>query len=209
MRISKAFHSFSLKDAPVINIKNATLNWKGIATLDAPSGAGKTTLFRLLSGWFTHNNNSFCVFDPDIKLTKGVRFIGAHMSLLPWKNIANNIHFQINNKNLIINKLLDEVGLKPEVAFYYPYQLSLGMYKRIELIISIYQKPKLLLLDEFFSTIDSESKLKVVELLNKKRPNEKTWVVAHEEELRSWISKTNIVFLFNENGKSIVGLKYT
>src|SRR5207253_1208650 len=120
----------------------------GIATLSGPSGSGKTTLFRVLSGWFD-DDRTLCEFDPPLDRFRDIRFIGVHGSLLPWRSVESNLRFRGFSVERI-DSVLKAVDLPTNIGSRLVHELSYGMYKRIELLIAIAEKPTLLLLDEFF-----------------------------------------------------------
>jgi NitT/TauT family transport system ATP-binding protein len=204
MRITRAFHRFG--PSQIIDIENVDLDWTGEATLFAPSGAGKTTLFRLLSGWYDSTPASHCVWDPQLNPYKEVRFVGGHRSLLPWKTVERNISLQFAGiSEAAISDALEDLGLADGVSSRYPYELSLGMYKRVELLLAILAKPKILLLDEFYSSIGDEQKKQIRNFLAKHRSGLMTWITAHEEDLRDWIAGPQ--FTFTMNADVVTGIK--
>src|SRR5689334_19629451 len=156
MRIARAWHKFPASSAPIIDIQNLSLSWSGLATLSGPSGSGKTTLFRVLCGWYDEPHQTICEFDPPLDRFRCVRFVGAHDSLLPWQSVEGNLRFH-GIAPSDIKSALSDIGLNPEISSSAVYELSYGMYKRIELLIAVAEEPELLLLDEFFSSIDDET----------------------------------------------------
>jgi ABC-type nitrate/sulfonate/bicarbonate transport system ATPase subunit len=186
MKIRHAFHRFEPTGAAIINISDVDLCWSGLATLAGPSGSGKTTLFRLLSAWYD-GPDSACVFEPDVDRYRRVRFVGAHESLLPWKSVGGNFEYRGVSREEA-TRMLGEMELSSEVLDLPPYELSYGMYKRVELAIAVRDDPELLLLDEFFTSIDDAAKRSIRDYLWRERAEAKTWATAHEEELRNWLS---------------------
>jgi len=191
MIITDLYARFSGSDHPLIDCGKLVLNWHGFATLNAPSGLGKTTLFRLLSGWPWRSDTGIFRCGADFDREQDVRFIGAHRSLLPWKTVQQNLQ---NICSAYKSGDLIEVSLDKFVLSQYPYQLSLGMYKRVELLAAVYSQPKLLLLDEFFSSIGLPHRQRVRELLIQKLPDARIWVIAHEENTREWVGGPSIGF---------------
>ena len=108
----------------------------------------------------------------DINWNKNNIVIGYMLqtdSLFPWRTILDNalIGLEINgqltkdNKDYVIN-LLKTYGLG-EFMDKYPDSLSGGMRQRVALIRTLAIKPDILLLDEAFSALDSQSRLQVSE----------------------------------------------
>lgn len=152
--------------------------------LVAPSGWGKTTFFRALSGWYDYAGSPVrvsreCNFNP----FSDVEFIGNHQSLLPWMRVRDNIRLRTDVQDLkIIIEILEAVGLPRTAADLWPYQLSLGMYKRVEFAISILCGRELLLLDEFFSSLDEMARASCMQLLKDRRNGLATIVSSHNPE---------------------------
>ena len=189
--IKKAYLRFADEHAPLIDVNDVNLEWHGFATLEAPSGAGKTTFLRLLAGWFAKKHpHAVARLDWNIREPMKVKFIGLHSGLLPWLTVAKNLSLLIKAQNHDFVQLMNEVGLDTNVLTLYPYQLSLGMYKRVELVIAILDEPTLLLLDEYFTSIDERTKNLVKNFIERRRNHAMTWVVAHEADLRQWITST-------------------
>ena len=206
MKIQRAYHRFGPSLPPIIDITNVDLDWKGEATLFAPSGAGKTTLFRLLAGWYEASANSGCDWEQSLNPYRDVRFVGGHRALLPWRTVGKNIKFQIPDLSVIaILKTLEELGLHSSIANRFPYELSLGMYKRVELVLAVLAAPKILLLDEFYSSIGDEQKNDVRNFIRKHRKDLVTWIIAHEEKLRDWVAGPQFAFLMS--GQTVTGIR--
>lgn len=86
-------------------------------------------------------------------------------NLLEWRNIYNNVMFGLEIRNiktkqneLYVEELLKKYGLY-EFKDKYPSQLSGGMRQRASLIRTLAVRPQLLLLDEAFSALDSQTRM--------------------------------------------------
>jgi ABC-type nitrate/sulfonate/bicarbonate transport system ATPase subunit len=202
--IKRARYVFPDSASPIVDIEDVALDWHGIATLCGPSGSGKTTLFRVLSGWLD-DCQTVCEFEPQLDRFRQVRFIGVHGSLLPWRSVESNLRFRGFSAEKI-DSLLTTVDLPTDIRSRYVYELSYGMYKRVELLIAIAEKPKLLLLDEFFSSIDDHAKTAIRDYIMAERPQRRTWVIAHEEDLRRWLSPTSYSLVVDSH-RCVAGIK--
>lgn len=203
----RAFFQFDGDNSPLIDIEELSLTWEGMATLSGRSGVGKTTLFRLMAGWFIDESTKVIAYTPDLFPPRSVGFVGSHASLLPWFTVGRNIAFLTRRRiDYNVIEMLGTLKLLPVVLDKYPYQLSLGMYKRIELLIAVLRDPEMLLLDEFFSSIDDCTKHAVRNFIRERRHNRSTLVSAHEADLRKWISGTRFMIKLASNEKTIIGL---
>lgn len=133
-----------------------------ILTLIAPSGYGKTTLLNILAG----------IERPDSGEAKrhgkfDIGFMFQRELLLPWRNILRNVLLGIEIKGRDIRahrsraiELLNRFGLNGTEKLY-PHELSGGMHQRAALVQTLLYEPRLLLLDEPFSSLDYVSKLRL------------------------------------------------
>ncbi|CAG9622432.1 ABC transporter ATP-binding protein [Sutcliffiella rhizosphaerae] len=137
-----------------------------------PSGCGKTTLLSIIAGLLQPSKGTVQLKGKTSK--DSIAEIGYMLQqdyLFPWKTIEENvlIGLKISNKFTKENKsktlnLLKDMGL-PEVEKLYPPQLSGGMRQRVALVRTLATDPKLLLLDEPFSALDYQTKLKLEDLV--------------------------------------------
>ncbi|NIZ40871.1 ATP-binding cassette domain-containing protein [Entomospira entomophila] len=129
------------------------------------SGSGKTTLLKLIAGILTPTKGHI------ERNIENVAYVSQYESLLPWLSIFENLLIRerlhdgyysevIKEKAL---KILEEVGLSG-YENHYPYQLSGGMKKRVELARALLHNPDLLLLDEPFTALDPFHREKLYEL---------------------------------------------
>ena len=129
-----------------------------------PSGCGKSTLLNII-GKIDNKSSGEVIFNNDIK----VGYMLQDDCLLPWLNILDNCLLGLKINNLIttdnvnyVKKLINTYGLK-EFMYNYPSSLSGGMRQRAALIRTLSLKPDVLLLDEPFSALDYQTRLKVAD----------------------------------------------
>ena len=131
-------------------------------------GCGKSTLLSIISGLEKKNSGEIYI---DNELISGISPKIGYMlqrdNLLEWRNILDNVMFGLEirhirtkeNENYVI-ELLKKYGLY-EFKDKYPSELSGGMRQRAALIRTLGIKPKILLLDEAFSALDSQTRMMV------------------------------------------------
>lgn len=151
-------------------VHNVTLGLrKGIiGCLLGPSGCGKTTLLRAIAGFETVSVGTIKL-DGELVATQGHSLAPEHrkvgmvfqdFALFPHLSVAENIAFGIQRwpsklRRERVHELLTLVGL-PHHAENYPHALSGGQQQRIALARALAPRPRLLLLDEPFSSLDIE-----------------------------------------------------
>lgn len=131
------------------------------------NGAGKTTSFQMIVGLIKPNKGSIHLDDLDISQYSTYRMANIGITYLPQensiflktsveKNLKMILELHNNNKSeqkIIINGLLDELGLLP-LAKQSAHSLSGGERRKLEICRSLIINPKFLLLDEPFTGID-------------------------------------------------------
>ncbi len=128
--------------------------------LTGPSGCGKSTLGQIGAGFVTPNCGTVLVDGKNLtsKPSREVALIHQEADLFPWLKVKKQILFsQIKTDKEKAKALIDLVKLTG-FENYYPNQLSGGMKKRLALARVLAINPKLLILDESFSSLDSNLK---------------------------------------------------
>lgn len=139
-----------------------------IGCLVGPSGCGKTTVLRAIAGFEAPKNGVIrlqgqAVSDATMQLAPEQRKVGMvfqDFALFPHLSVADNISFGLKNlnkaeKQVKVKQLLQLVGL-PDLGNRYIHQLSGGQQQRVALARALAPEPKVLLLDEPFSSLDAE-----------------------------------------------------
>ncbi len=139
-----------------------------IACLLGPSGCGKTTVLRAIAGFNPIYAGCLCLegqlmASPQRSVPPEQRNIGMvfqDYALFPHLSVRDNICFGLqqqapSQRRILVDHLLQLVELKG-MADRYPHELSGGQQQRVALARALAPKPKLLLMDEPFSNLDTE-----------------------------------------------------
>ena len=149
-----------------------TIEKEKLVTLYGKSGAGKTSILKMIAGIFLPDNGYIKVEDEEwynkqkrINLKPQKRNLGylfQEYSLFPNMTVGENLKFALKkgqDKN-IVNDLIEIVNLG-DLQFRKPDTLSGGQKQRVALARALVQKPKILLLDEPLSALDQEMRIKL------------------------------------------------
>jgi iron(III) transport system ATP-binding protein len=135
-----------------------------IFTLMGKSGCGKSSLLRMICGFETPDEGEIYLggkklFGKGVNLdtkNRELSIVFQNYALFPHMSVAENILFGYENegKNRL-NNLLEKTGID-QIANRFPHEISGGQQQRVALCRALIRQPKLLLLDEPFSSVDSE-----------------------------------------------------
>lgn len=162
--LSKSFHRNEL---PVVKHVSFDLEEGALLALVGESGSGKTTLLRLLAG-LEQPDSGEIILDGQLVSSKagvvppeerGIGLVFQHHALFPHLTVEKNVAFGIRHlsrleRDQTIDPLLDLVGLSG-FKKRYPHELSGGERQRVALARALAPNPRLVLLDEPFSSLDA------------------------------------------------------
>lgn len=134
-----------------------------------PSGCGKTTILSLSAGLLSPSSGEILINGEKVKLNDSrIGYMFQRDHLFEWRSIWKNITLGIEiqkpqdkeEKLALAEELLKKYDLY-SFRNQRPRQLSGGMRQRVALIRTLASEPELLLLDEPFSALDFQTRLKV------------------------------------------------
>ena len=179
--VEKVSHSYGA--VSVLTDLTLTVRPGEVVVLVGPSGCGKTTILNLLSGHIEPVSGS-------IQREGIIRTVYQHDGLFPWLTVSENISMGLRSltdgtrREQELRELLELIHLE-DFAHHYPHELSGGMRQRAELARVLAGDSDILLMDEPFSALDYQTRLRMrnelVRLLEK-RPRTVVFVTHDIEE---------------------------
>ena len=198
--------SYAVKDKTIIRDVSLAVNEGDYLTIVGPSGSGKSTLLKLCSdlisptfGSITYNGRNLTAIDPE-SYRKEVGYCFQRPYLFA-KSVRRNILFPYDIRGMKpdmerIKLLFDLLHMPMEYFERHNDELSGGEMQRICLIRSLIFEPKVLLLDEVTSALDSVNAAIVEQVIDELYKNGITIVsITHNEEqsLRSANRRITII----------------
>ncbi|VWL85900.1 ABC transporter ATP-binding protein [Oceanivirga miroungae] len=177
--------TFSYGNKKILDNFSFSLEKGGIILIKGESGIGKTTILKLISGILDMKKGSVILDGKDITKEKiekkEVAYLFQDYSLFPHMTVEKNILYGLKIKD--VNYWLELIGML-EYKKAYPNELSGGQKQRVALVRSLATNPKILLLDEPFSSIDNNMQNRLREdLMNLLKKLEiTTIIVSHNKE---------------------------
>lgn len=184
-----------LQNKTILNDFSLSLDQGDILCLLGPSGCGKTTALKALAGLIDASHGHIRLFDKTLKKNafelapekRDIGFIFQDYALFPHMTVAQNIGFSLREQSQAaidanVEQSLSLVHLDG-LAQRYPHELSGGQQQRTAVARALANRPKLLLMDEPFSNIDSQVKQSMM------------------AELRSLLKSHNITCIFVTHSK--------
>ncbi len=140
---------------------NLTVDSGTLVVILGASGCGKSTLLSIIAGLGKASHGTILADGEVVDSPSPSRnLLFQNPSLLPWLTVSENIAFgcrirgDIKNLDNRVSSLIKMIGLTTFTNAY-PAELSVGMIQRVCLAIALLANPKLLLLDEPFSSLDT------------------------------------------------------
>ncbi|MBI4331378.1 MAG: ABC transporter ATP-binding protein [Chloroflexi bacterium] len=189
--VSKSFGAM-----PVITGLSLEVGEGELLALLGPSGCGKTTVLRLIAGFERPDEGEIVlssrlvaggrVWVPPEE--RGVGMVFQDYALFPHLTVAQNIAFGLHrlsadDRQRRIAEVMALAGLA-ELGDRYPYQLSGGQQQRVALARALAPSPRLVLLDEPFSNLDTDLRAQIRPEVERilRGANTTALLVTHDQE---------------------------
>ena len=188
---------FAYKNTAVIEDFNLSVDEGSFTTLLGSSGCGKTTILRLISGFLNPDSGTIKI-NGEIQNNvlpnrRKVGMVFQDYALFPHLTVEQNLFYGLNltkpskeqkaQNEQIVKTTAENLDIQ-NLLKRFPSELSGGQQQRVALGRSLVLKPKILLMDEPLSSLDTNLRLKVREELKEiqKRLKITTVYVTHDRE---------------------------
>mgnify|MGYP006077133367 FL=1 len=174
--------------------------------LVGPSGCGKTTLLNLLSGLDTKLEGSIRYQDGTLPNEWPIGYMFQEPRLMPWLTVKQNVSIVTKQTTEEIShseELINEMGLIKYMNSF-PSQLSGGMQRRVAIARAFVNKPKILLLDEPFISLDLTVANLLRKMLIKLWENQKTTIIFVTHDLREAIYLGDRILFLSKGPSQVI-----
>ena len=199
--------TYTRKIGETIALKDINLSIKKneFICIIGPSGCGKSTLLNIISGLDKNYDGKVKKYINNIK----IGYMLQEDCLFDWLNIRENalLGLKISRKKTkenieYVDYLIKKYGLE-EFKNQYPKNLSGGMKQRVALIRTLAIKPDILLMDEPFSALDYQSRLKVSSDVYNIIKNEGICVIMVTHDIPEAIALSNKIVVLSKRPGTI------
>ena len=164
--VTKSFAAPEGGSSLALDTFNLSVGEHEIVSLVGTSGCGKSTLLRILSGLDSASDGGVTIAgQPVTGPNPDIAMVFQEPRLMPWLTVRENVRLALldlsrNEQDELVAEALGQVGLDRH-ADLLPNQLSGGMAQRVAIARALARHPKILLLDEPFSALDSFTRQKL------------------------------------------------
>src|SRR5579875_662555 len=208
LTVQDVHHTYFTKDTAVTALSNISMTIeKGeFISFLGPSGCGKTTLLSIISSLLKPTQGTVLLENKPVSTSKNeIGYMLQQDHLFPWKTIEENVLLGLKLSKQLTEEtkttalsLLHQIGLLG-VEKQLPKQLSGGMRQRVALVRTLATGPKLLMLDEPFSALDYQTKLKLEDLVSRTLDEFGKTAILVTHDIGEAIAMSDRVYLFASN----------
>lgn len=180
----------SIKSRPILNNVSYNFEYGKIYGLYGHNGSGKTMLLRAIAGLLVPDSGSVVidgkVLNKDMSFPPSIGIVIENMNLLPQYNAFDNLKILGKIKKTAtdedIKTALERVGLKSDLKV---KKFSLGMKQRLNIAQAVFEKQKIILLDEPTNALDNDGVQLIYKLLKEEKERGALVVITthHKEDL--------------------------
>ena len=194
VRLTNVTYKYPTANRGVNDVSFALESGK-IACLLGPSGAGKSTLLKIVAGFVTPDSGEVFIYDKKVAVGKKdlvpvqkreIGIVFQQHALFPHMTVAENILYGCRRPKSERHDFLAQLLNEFKIEFHkdkYPHEISGGEAQRVAVARAIASEPRVLLMDEPFSSLDQSLRVQVEQqCLNIIRERKLTaLIVTHDE----------------------------
>jgi len=187
--------SVALEKTPIVRQISLTLKAGDIGCLLGASGCGKTTLLRAIAGFEPVSSGEILIAGERISSSgwqlpvekRQVGMVFQDYALFPHMTVRDNIAFGLRaQSSLARRQRVDELATMlqiTELLEAWPHRLSGGQQQRVAIARAMAPKPRILLLDEPFASLDVELREQIAREIRQvlKKDGITTILVSHNQ----------------------------
>ena len=184
--------TFSTRNGEVTALQavDFTVHEQEFVCIVGPSGCGKTTLLKIIAGLVEPSGGEIIYSQNGNGGRLRSAMVFQEQGLFPWMSVQDNVAFGLEMQGMgrsqrreLARDFLAKVGLAG-FSHNFPHELSGGMRQRVAILRAFLANPQILLMDEPFGALDSQTRLVMQEeLLRIWRDHKKTVIyVTHDIE---------------------------
>lgn len=180
----------SIKSRPILNNVSYNFEYGKIYGIYGHNGSGKTMHLRAIAGLLVPDSGSVVidgkVLHKDMSFPPSIGIVIENMNLLPQYNAFDNLKILGKIKKTAtdedIKTALERVGLKSDLKV---KKFSLGMKQRLNIAQAVFEKQKIILLDEPTNALDNDGVQLIYKLLKEEKERGALVVITthHKEDL--------------------------
>lgn len=198
--------SMSYGAEPVLEGVSLDIKAGQFVSLVGPSGSGKSSLLRAVTGLQPPSAGRI-VLEP---ASRDVGFLFQDDALLPWRTAQQNVALGLKIRGMTPKEAMQEaetwlvrLGLAG-LARRFPSQLSGGQRKRVALAQVLALRPRLVLMDEPFASLDAIVRHRITQELLDWVEREKLTVLLVTHDLEEAITLSDSVYLLSQGPRAKV-----
>lgn len=180
--------------------------------LVGPSGAGKTSLFKLITREWTATSGTIRVGNYRLErmrtdqlylLRRKIGMINQSDLFLPNRTIYENLAYCLdvleisrNEQEYLITEALEDVGME-NYQKYYPHEISVGQSKKIAIARALITKPPIIIADEPTANLDTKSAVEMMRLFFRINQRKTTVIVSMHDSTMVNTVRNRVIELKN------------
>lgn len=203
------YHSLKSETKAIKDI-DFSINSGDFVSIVGPSGCGKSTILNIIAGLIKPSSGQIYLEGKKVKnFTEKIGYMFQKDQLFEWLTVWDNvtlalkIQHKLSSENKSKVQILLENYKLQDFINYHPSELSGGMRQKVALIRTLAQNPEVLLLDEPFSALDYQSRLKVSDEIAEIIKSENKTVIMVTHDISEAIAMSERVIVLSKRPANI------